>query len=64
MANYNCNCKARCFASNAISQMNAGCDTCVDVCTNPICGTPDALLLYAPVTIASVSICADRYLWV
>ena len=49
MANYNCNCKARCFASNAISQMNEGCDTCVDVCTNPICGTPDALLLYAPV---------------
>ena len=49
MANYNCNCKSKCYTSNAIANMNTDCGTCVDVCTNPICGTPDALLLYAPV---------------
>ena len=45
----NCNCKSRCFTSNMLFQMNNTCGTCVDVCTNPICGTPDMLLLYAPV---------------
>lgn len=43
----NCNCKSRCFTSSGISNLNNG--TCTDVCTTPICGTADALLLYAPV---------------
>ncbi len=44
----NCNCKSRCFTSNGIASMNADSCTCLDVCTTPICGTPDTLLLYAP----------------
>ena len=43
----NCNCKSRCFTSSGISNMNG--TVCADVCTTPICGTADALLLYAPV---------------
>ena len=43
----NCNCKSRCFTSSGISNMNG--TVCTDVCTTPICGTADALLLYAPV---------------
>ena len=43
----NCNCKSRCFTSSGLSNMNG--TVCPDVCTTPICGTADALLLYAPV---------------
>ena len=56
MANYNCNCKSKCFTSNAIANNHTGCGTCMDVCTTPICGTPDNLLLYAPVIYDSIGI--------
>ena len=56
MARYNCNCKSRCFTSNAIANNQTNGCPCVDVCTNPICGTPDALLLYAPVIYDSIGI--------
>lgn len=49
MNHYHCNCKQKCFTSNALSQMTEKCGPCIDVCTHPICGTPDELLLYAPV---------------
>ena len=45
----NCNCKSKCYTSSGISNFNTGECGCMDVCTTPICGTPDALLLYAPV---------------
>ncbi len=44
----NCNCKSKCFTSNGIANMNNCGNNCLDVCTTPICGTPDTLLLYAP----------------
>ncbi len=44
----NCNCKARCFTSNGIANLNSDGCACLDVCVSPICGTPDNLLLYAP----------------
>lgn len=56
MATYNCNCKSRCFTSNAIANNQTDYGTCVDICTTPICGTPDALLLYAPVIYDSIGI--------
>lgn len=43
----NCNCKSKCFTSSGVSNLNNS--ACTDVCTTPICGTADALLLYAPV---------------
>lgn len=43
----NCNCKSKCFTSSGVSTLNN--TACTDVCTTPICGTADALLLYAPV---------------
>lgn len=43
----NCNCRSKCFTSSGISNLNN--TACTDVCTTPICGTADALLLYAPV---------------
>lgn len=45
----NCNCKSKCYTSSGIANLNNGQCGCVDVCTTPVCGTPDALLLYAPV---------------
>lgn len=56
MAKYNCNCKSKCFTSNAITNNQTNGCPCVDVCTTPICGTPDALLLYAPVIYDSIGI--------
>jgi len=56
MAKYNCNCKSRCFTSTAIANNQTNGCPCVDVCTTPICGTPDALLLYAPVIYDSIGI--------
>ncbi len=52
----NCNCKSRCFTSSGIANLNPDCDVCLDVCTTPICGTPDALLLYAPVVYDCIGI--------
>lgn len=45
----NCNCKSKCYTSNGVTNLNTDHCSCVDVCTTPVCGTPDALLLYAPV---------------
>lgn len=56
MAKYNCNCKSRCFTSTAIANNQTNDCPCVDVCTTPICGTPDALLLHAPVIYDSIGI--------
>ncbi len=52
----NCNCKSKCFTSNGIMNLNTYNETCIDVCTTPICGTPDALLLYAPVVYDCIGI--------
>lgn len=56
MAKCNCNCKSKCFTSNAIANNQTNGCPCTDVCTTPICGTPDALLLYAPVIYDSIGI--------
>ena len=44
-----CKCRKKCcttkIASNLVSNMPNG---CFDVCTNPICGSPSELSLYAP----------------
>ena len=42
----NCNCKSKCFTSHGIANLSH--NPCLDVCTHPICGTAEALLLYAP----------------
>ena len=50
-------CRAR-IVSEAVSNMSN--DTCFDVCTTPICGSPDYLGLYAPLIYdqIGVNLCA------
>ncbi len=48
-----CGCGSR-IVSNAVSQMNG--QNCFDVCTSPICGSPDYLGLYAPLIYDEIGI--------
>ena len=57
-----CKCRKKCcttkIASNLVSNMPNG---CFDVCTNPICGSPSELSLYAPLIYDQIGInlCAE-----
>ncbi len=48
-----CGCKAR-IVSNAVRNMNGS--ECFDVCTNPICGSPDVLSIFAPLIYDEIGI--------
>ena len=48
-----CGCRTR-IISSAVSQMNG--QECFDVCTTPICGSPDYLGLFAPVIYDEIGI--------
>lgn len=47
MSRCRCGNRAR-IVSNVVQSMQGGSDRCVDVCSNPICGEPGNLSLYAP----------------
>lgn len=48
-----CGCKAR-IVSNVVQNMQG--DNCIDVCANPICGTPQVLSLMAPLIYDEIGI--------